>query len=571
MSILLALLPALLSPAPQAPAATAPPGTVLIAGGRTKVGIDKKDVEALLQSDPQAELYVRVLDAQTPQSSQSVDDFYLMVSEVTNEQYLEFVRATGHRPPFTWGHAAVTAAGEEFLKADALAHEKARAENKSYERKKWDTQAQERWWSANWHTSEWEMPERDARRPVTYVDFSDAEAYCLWAGLRLPSELEFQRAVRRNGDGSFPWGEDAIEGRAATSELRANTPFEVGHFAEGATPDGIVDLVGNVWEWTTSPYTAYPNFKRNTYEIGEGKDKKKLEPIPQWDGNSRISVGGSFQNPSLAARATTRMSTERTQMTNALGFRCAATPAVGVDVSRAVYHELVRNSPARGDGIAFLADQVVALDGWESRVPEATGSGSGPPKGYGVITAYRYLVFVPVSELPDSDLGPLGTLSRTVPVQLGFLSSSMDFIEPALPAGTYIVAYRAKGDPPRHRPPAAEGEGKVRAQDPLDEQDPLLAAIDIKRDNLLFFDAVTGELALAIEPTGVRFDKVRELGSTTFYEKKDWEDQDGEQVRVTSDWLRVDVNVPTKVRNRALTLTLELQPPAGAATKEWRR
>src|SRR5258706_555664 len=91
---------------------SAPPGLVFVAGGRTTIGSTVKEIEDLIRRRP--ELYLAVA-GETPQFMQPVADFWLMPSEVTNEQYEAFVHDTGAEPPRSWGANALRAGQEAFL------------------------------------------------------------------------------------------------------------------------------------------------------------------------------------------------------------------------------------------------------------------------------------------------------------------------------------------------------------------------------------------------------------------------------------------------------------------------
>ena len=82
-------------------AETLPPGLVLVPGGRTKIGLERADLKRLLEADPRSAEYAGALSAETPQHELVVPGFFLMTTEVTNEQYAAFLRASGRRAPYT--------------------------------------------------------------------------------------------------------------------------------------------------------------------------------------------------------------------------------------------------------------------------------------------------------------------------------------------------------------------------------------------------------------------------------------------------------------------------------------
>ncbi len=99
------------------------------------------------------------------------------------------------------------------------------------------------------------------RLPVTRVPWGDAASYCAWKyrdGGRLPTEIEREAAARGRSGRAFPYGDAPQAAIANTESAHRTGPAPVGSFPRGATPDGIQDMSGNVWEWTSSPMVAYP-------------------------------------------------------------------------------------------------------------------------------------------------------------------------------------------------------------------------------------------------------------------------------------------------------------------------
>ncbi|MCP3914523.1 MAG: formylglycine-generating enzyme family protein [bacterium] len=555
-------------------AVTPPPGMVEVDGGRTFVGSDVKEITALVTASPSLVSLIRALDAETPQNRLEVPTFFMNVNELTNEQYKPFVEATGHRPPFDWGREAIDAAARAFLEEQGKARLEAQAAGKPIgPRKEFD---KEKWWSENWRQSEWKMPEADALRPVTYVDYSDALAYCRWAGLRLPTETEFQRACRADSKNSFPWGEEWDDKRFAnTSEMKGRKQtMPVGSFPAGASDYGIFDLSGNVWEWTSSPYVAHTKFKKNKYSFGKGAAKIKKEPEPTWDANQRVAKSGSWQNPRVAARVTARRPCDRTQMTNAMGFRpVASSGLIGVDVARAIFTAEIQNSDARGEGVVYAPNKTVAMHKWEM----SESAFDGPPAGYQIITGYEYMAFVPIDQMPDSQDVTFRKMTLVNPVQLGFLSTTEKLVNPDLAPGTYIIAFRAGGKPEvpkaeEDEEKKDEGEGEAEEVQEPEVEDPWAALIDIKKDNLIFLNSTTGEFITAIEAPKMSFAKGTGGGKFSDIEKTEWEkDADGNDVQKIESWMVLECGIQTKIRNRLWPLKFEFMPAPGTTSKSWAR
>jgi formylglycine-generating enzyme required for sulfatase activity len=216
--------------------------------------------EAILGSDTNED--------EKPKRKVSIPSFYLDRTEVTNDDYLAFCRATRHAPPPTWARAAD---GSAVVPAGLESH------------------------------------------PVAGVSVQDAEAYAVWAGKRLPTEEEWEKAARWIDGRTFPWGESfkesELEFRCNSYEygvVRASpggvSPFfattAAGSMPSGASPYGLQDLAGNVWEWTSA--------------IVE-KDGVK------W----RVLKGGSFMTPKDAVRSSNRLLEDPEMAHHDAGFRCA--------------------------------------------------------------------------------------------------------------------------------------------------------------------------------------------------------------------------------------------------------
>ncbi|NLE44746.1 MAG: formylglycine-generating enzyme family protein [Chloroflexi bacterium] len=202
-----------------------------------------------------------------------VEAFYIDRYPVTNEIYKRFIDETGHPAPcyhVDWAEFA------EY----------------------------------NWNPDTRMPPAGKERHPVVLVKWEDARAYAAWAGKRLPSEAEWERAARGDDGRRWPWGNEFIANLCHTRDSGATGTAPVGRYSPaGDSPYGISDMVGNVWEWTSTLFRPYP------YDADDGRESQEA-------GGWRVLRGGSWQNDLDRARCTTRLDGDFLFFTN-VGFRCA--------------------------------------------------------------------------------------------------------------------------------------------------------------------------------------------------------------------------------------------------------
>lgn len=144
--------------------------------------------------------------------------------------------------------------------------------------------------------------------PMGNVTWYGATAYAKWAGKRLPTEAEFEKAARGTDGRKFPWGADFDPGKMRFGQ---DNMGPVGAYPAGASPCGALDMAGSVWEWTSSVFKPYP------YVATDGRE----DPANATD--RRVARGGSFTGEPYIATTTYRFRPYPTDAYPFLGFRCA--------------------------------------------------------------------------------------------------------------------------------------------------------------------------------------------------------------------------------------------------------
>jgi len=215
-----------------------------------------------------------------PEHRAYLDTFLIDKYEVTNAQYKAFVDATSHRPPKHWESSPPGAAGSGAT-----------------------------------------YPPEKANHPVVYVDWYDANEYCHWAGKRLPTEEEWEKAARGTDGRNFPWGSSFDPKRANTPQYwlslnKDGDTMPVGSFENGKSPYGLYDMAGNVYEWTANWYKAYPH---------------NPEPNPHYGEKNKIVRGGSWYDCLSYGCGLSSPSYNRSRFApeirnKGFGFRCAKNP-----------------------------------------------------------------------------------------------------------------------------------------------------------------------------------------------------------------------------------------------------
>ncbi|HEC16142.1 MAG TPA: hypothetical protein ENI99_06165 [Sedimenticola sp.] len=230
---------------------------VFIPAGEFIMGSSREELAPIIKEfGERADFQGYDFDRETPRRRVYVKAFYIDRYEVTNAQYKEFIDATGHMPPRHW---------EGGTYAEGMGN-----------------------------------------HPVIKITWFDASAYAIWAGKRLPTEEEWEKAARGEDGRIYPWGSEFDPAKSGTAETTLRTHFTimgltnfaapVDAFKEDRSPYGVVGMTGNVMEWTESWF-----------------DK----------GRSWVVKGGAWVHLGPRARSAARIGVDPEAVSHLLGFRCA--------------------------------------------------------------------------------------------------------------------------------------------------------------------------------------------------------------------------------------------------------
>ncbi|MBU0494714.1 MAG: formylglycine-generating enzyme family protein [Chloroflexi bacterium] len=236
---------------------------VLVPAGEFLMGTSDDELAAFLRVHPDWQAGWLLIEQ--PQHRVYVDAFAIDRTEVTNAEYLRFVTATGHEPPPHWTDGQVPAGLADY--------------------------------------------------PVVGIHWEDAQAYADWAGKRLPTEAEWEKAARGTDGRAYPWGHEWDPDQANVLGSARNGPAPVGSYPQDASPYGALDMAGNAWEWCLDWYAA-------DYYIGS----PLRNPQGPAEGTYHVTRGGSWFDIPEYARCAFRYGLDPRRLVPNQGFRCVMVP-----------------------------------------------------------------------------------------------------------------------------------------------------------------------------------------------------------------------------------------------------
>lgn len=266
---------------------------VFVPAGEFNLGLGEAERAVLLALCPGCN--PDYLNAASPQRRIHLDAYWIDQTEVTNAQFARFVAATGYR-------TSAEQKQNSYIFDASLNDFRYVPE-------------------ANWrapHGAGSTIAGRDLVA-VTQISWVDAAAYCEWAGRRLPTEAEWEKAARGADGRVYPWGNEPPDQTRLNFDLQNPGPVAVGSYPAGASPYGALEMAGNVWEWTSDFYS------KTYYQTASASN-----PTGPASGDGHTFRGGSWASTGalkvFLVSAVGRLWNKPGLRSDVLGFRCAATP-----------------------------------------------------------------------------------------------------------------------------------------------------------------------------------------------------------------------------------------------------
>jgi len=235
-------------------------------------------------------------DIELPEHKVYLNDYKIDTFPITNQQFMEFIKDGGYENYKYW-----LSDGWEKVKTN-----------------KWNAPMYWEKIKGEWNVRDFlGIRKINPNQPICHVSYYEADAYCKWAGKRLPTESEWEKAACWNEEKqektTYPWGNELpTDDKCNLLESYFWGCSEIGSFPNGVSHLGCQHMIGDVWEWTSSEFTGYPGF---TTGFDEYNDK--------WFTNQKVLRGGSFGTPKMSIRSSYRNFFRLDERWLFSGFRCA--------------------------------------------------------------------------------------------------------------------------------------------------------------------------------------------------------------------------------------------------------
>ncbi len=321
------------------------------------------------------------------------------------------------------------------------------------------------YWKTNYQELEWELPKGRENYPARYISYREAMGYCKWAGLRLPTEPEWNRALRGDSMDRLLWGKDwrsaKIMERLGYDKKRNRKLRTICCSPESKSVFGVEDMLGGVWEWTQSPFKSFSGFS-SAFRSYNRELKRRKNPVlfpPNFDSTKRVCLGGSYvtalHQPILAFTTTARLAKDQGVLFEDLGFRIAKSPQPAFDASINWNFDL--NSEPIGDRDVDLPkrSELSRLERgqnlrFEQRGIERWDMDSKNPE---LLNAYHMVSVIPIREIPFTKEKEFLTKTSQIgdkkhvgmPIAVVFTTETLKVKQPALPVGKPTMVPLEKG------------------------------------------------------------------------------------------------------------------------------
>ncbi|MSS85907.1 MAG: ergothioneine biosynthesis protein EgtB [Nitrosopumilus sp.] len=234
-------------------------------------------------------------DIELPEHKTYLENFKIGIFPISNQEYLQFMNDGGYEAYKYW-----LSDGWEKVKSN-----------------KWNSPMYWEKINDEWYVRDFlGIRKINPNEPVCHVSYYEADAYCKWAGKRLPTEAEWEKAScwneQKQEKSIFPWGnENPTEEKCNLLESYHWGCTEIGSFPNGVSPSGCQQMIGDVWEWTSSEFVGFPGFKSGFDEYND-----------KWFTNQKVLRGGSFATPKMSIRGSYRNFFRLDERWLFSGFRC---------------------------------------------------------------------------------------------------------------------------------------------------------------------------------------------------------------------------------------------------------